>query len=118
VATAVAEYLARRPDLGVAEHNAAEKVQGRVDHRLGEVLRETVNHKGGRPRINPDGVSGFIPPEIGSSDASRWQQSSRAQQLALIPWHKIALAIDLATREKKRASPRADRVGPELFTPE
>jgi hypothetical protein len=56
---------------------------------LGEVLKETVRPRAGagRPSKNGDAVSpirsGQIPKEISK------KQSSRAQQLARIPWKEI-----------------------------
>ena len=103
-AVAVEAYLAQRWGGKVEDYNAAVKVKTRVEHRLGEVLSGTVNHKGtpgpGRGKTGnvmlP--VSGEIPDGISK------MQSSRAQQLASIPWEEIESKIDAATEQNKRAS--------------
>jgi hypothetical protein len=78
--------------------NAAVKVKALVEHRLGEVLAETVKHEGGRPEKNCDTVSQLIPEEITR------KQSSRAQQLAKIPWEDIERGIEVRTQANERAS--------------
>jgi N6-adenosine-specific RNA methylase IME4 len=90
-AAAVAEYLAQRRDASVEEYNAAVKVKARVEHRLGEVLAETVS-------TNRYNTALHLPREITP------MQSSRAQQLAGVPWEKIEARIDEATAKNRRAS--------------
>jgi hypothetical protein len=91
-AAAVEEYLAQRRDASVEEYNAALKVKIRVEHRLGEVLAETVRRRG--RNSSADGKS---PEEI------TYKQSSRAQQLASVPWEAIEAGIDEATGKNERA---------------
>jgi hypothetical protein len=78
-ASAIAEYLAQRPDKNVEEYNAAVKVKARAEHRLGEVLDATVRHGGHNKKQSntalPCSANG-LPEEITK------MQSSRAQQLA------------------------------------
>ncbi len=76
---------------------AAVSVKGRVRHRLGEVLAETVNHKGGRPTKNGNIVLPFLP------DGINKMESSRTQQLAMIPWEEIEQRIATATEENRKA---------------
>lgn len=90
-ASAIVEYLAQRRDVSIEEHNAAVKIKLKVEHRLGEVLRETV--KAGNPQLNCDTVS-QLPDEITR------KQSSRAQQVASIPWEAIEEKIDAATNSE------------------
>jgi N6-adenosine-specific RNA methylase IME4 len=94
-AAAIEEYLAQRRDASVEEYNAAVKVKARVAHRLGEVLAVTVNHRGSRGV--GDTVSPTLPKEITR------KQSSRAQQLARVPWEEIEAGIDEATEKNERA---------------
>ena len=98
-AAAVVEYLARRREESVEDHNAALKIRMRVEHRLGEVLAETVRHQGGRPEGNGDAVSPFQLPD----EVTR-KQSSRAQQLASLPWEELEAAVDAQTEKGARAS--------------
>jgi hypothetical protein len=90
------------------------KVKTRAEHRLGEVLKETVKHQGGRPAKNGNTVlplsNGDIPKPITK------MQSSRAQQLAEIPWKEIEKRIDAQTSKNEKdpspaseGSPRASR---------
>ena len=62
-------------------------VKGRVRHRLGEVLAETVNHKGSM------GVGDTMSPTI--PDGISKMESSRTQQLAMIPWEEIEQRIGI-----------------------
>jgi N6-adenosine-specific RNA methylase IME4 len=99
-ATAVATYLAQRKDGSVEEYNAAVKVRERVEHRLGEVLAETVNHNGSRGV--GDTVSPTLPDCLADTEANRKKISSRAQQLATLPWEEIEKRIDEATERNER----------------
>jgi SAM-dependent methyltransferase len=99
---AITEYLAHRKDMGVAEYNAAQKVKARVEHRLGEVLAETVNHNGSRGQLKGDTVS---PQEKTAPEEITRKQSSRAQQVARVPWEEIEERIDAATEGNERVSP-------------
>lgn len=97
-AVAVAAYLAQRKDGSVEEYNAALKVRARAEHRLGEVLAKTV--RPGRRWLNSDTVS-----ELNNvPDGVPPRQSSRAQQLAAVPWDEVEQAIDAATDRNERAS--------------
>ena len=100
-AAAIQEYLAHRRDKTVEEYNAAVKIAARVEHRLGQVLDKTVTAKGGRPKktcTTPVQVSNGIPEQISRN------QSSRAQQMAAVPWKKIEEQIDAKTQDNKRAA--------------
>lgn len=90
---AIATYLAQRDS--VADYNAALLVSAKIRHRLGEVLRETVRHEGSRGVGN--NVLPTLPEGVGK------MQSSRAQQLASLPWHSIARRIDEATAQGRKA---------------
>src|SRR5262249_22774741 len=96
-AAAVAFYLASRKDPLVEEYNAALLVKARAEHRLGEVLAATVNHAGSR------GVGDAVPRPL-PEEISR-KQSSRAQQLARVPWAEIAGHIEAATAANERGTP-------------
>lgn len=75
-----------------------------VEHRLGEVLAATVNHAGSRGRLRGDTVSPLeatLPPEITK------KQSSRAQQLAAIPWRDIA-HINQSSQNDAATTPEED----------
>lgn len=85
-ASAIVEYLAQRRDVSIEEHNAAVKIKLKVEHRLGEVLRETVQPRGAGNCVLPDEISKM--------------QSSRAQQVASIPWNAIEEKIDAATHSE------------------
>jgi hypothetical protein len=89
----------------IEEHNAAVKIKAKVEHRLGEVLRETVDHDGVAGKAGPGRgktgnsvllVSDALPKPITK------MQSSRAQQLAELPWQAIEQRIDLATEKRTR----------------
>jgi hypothetical protein len=79
-----------RKDESVAEYNAALKVKAKVEHRLGEVLAETVNHKGSRGQLKGDTMS---PQGKTLPNGIDKKVSSRAQQLARVPWKMIVNAI-------------------------
>jgi N6-adenosine-specific RNA methylase IME4 len=100
-AVAIAVYLAQRRDQSVEEHNAALKIKLRIEHRLGEVLAETVKH-GGHNKEQGDILSpcsnGGLPADISN------KQSSRAQQLAALPWQEIEVRIDAKTEGNEKAS--------------
>lgn len=103
-AAAVAEYLAQRKDRSVEEYNAAIKVRLKAEHRLGEVLRETVKH-GGHNKKQGDVVSPCLDDSL-PEEITR-KQSSRAQQLAALPWEKLEAVIDEATEQNSRVSQAA-----------
>ncbi len=87
-AAAILAYLANRKGCSVEEYNAGVKIKMRIEHRLGEVLAETV-----RPRGRNSSGNGMLPEEIEK------MQSSRAQQLADLPWESLEEKIDQATNE-------------------
>jgi len=77
------------------------KVRAKVEHRLGEVLRETVNHQGSQGQLKGNTV---LPQERTTPEGISKMQSSRAQQVASIPWHAIEEKIDEQTKAKAKAS--------------
>lgn len=100
-AAAVAEYLSQRRDTSVEEYNAAAKVKGVVEHRLGEMLAKTVQR--GRPEKNGHSVR-IIPTELGDTKEKRQKESTRAQQVAKVPWPEIERRIDQDTENGKKTS--------------
>lgn len=105
-AAAVAAYLAQRKDGSVEEYNAALKVKVRIESRLGEVLAATVLTRG-QHGSGVNGSTKSLPKEITA------KQSSRAQQLARIPWTEIEVRIDACTERNERA--RLARIIKELM---
>src|SRR5262252_5707668 len=92
-AAAIAEYVARKKDLSVDEHNAAVTIAMKVAHRLGEVLTATV-----RPRGRTSSGNGALPEPITK------MQSSRTQQLARMSWQTIQNRIEDRTAKNERVS--------------
>lgn len=98
---AIALFLSRQAS--VSDHNAAVLVSAKIRHRLGQVLAATVNHSGGRPAKHNQ-ADCVIPAALGDTPAKRQNVSTRSQQLAQIPWEKIAAAIEAKTEAEQRAS--------------
>jgi hypothetical protein len=66
-------------------------LSAKVEHRLGEVLHVTVNHGGVAGRAGPGRgktSSTVLPVSESIPDGITRMQSSRAQQLAAIPWRE------------------------------
>jgi hypothetical protein len=82
----------RPKDGSVAEYNAAIKIKLRVEHRLGEVLAETVS-------------TNRCDSESHLADGIEPKQSSRAQQLAAVPWGELEARIDAETEKNEKAKP-------------
>lgn len=95
-ANAVAAYLASRYECPVSEVNAAVTLKAFAEHRLGQVLAATVQ-QGGHNKKQTDTVSVCLPEEI------TFKQSSRAQQLAALPWADIEAGINAATVADEKA---------------
>lgn len=70
----------KRGDAYEEQANATENAL-RCERRLGEICEANVPHTGGRPKKNPDTMSGFSLRELGVSE----KQSSRWQALARVP---------------------------------
>lgn len=87
-----------RKDPSVSEHNAALAIKLRCEHRLGEVLGETVRAGGDRKSKSHDVTLNGLPNGIGKMD------SCRAQQLARIPWAKLAERIAAKTERNEKVS--------------
>ncbi|HTU18971.1 MAG TPA: helix-turn-helix transcriptional regulator [Gemmataceae bacterium] len=92
---------ASHKDASVEEHNAAVKIKAKVEHRLGQVLRETVKH-GGHNKKQPTTAVGCSTGQL--PDEITYNQSSRTQALARIPWELIEEKIEQKTAQNEKVS--------------